>query len=177
MRAYIRWAVFRKLLVDDWLMLFALILMCATSVLGQLWLKHVYTLVAVGNGAMPGPTFLDDAHTGLLAFGSASLLWYIGIWVVKFNFLIFFYRLGHQVTPYLIFWWIVLVITLGCGATGIGLMQYECLFAKDFTSVMIKCAQTESFRRTYMFFKISVSLDVISDALSEFCPSFPNQVR
>ena len=151
-------------------MLFALAIMCAISVLTQMRIQNVYTISAVGNGVeRPGPTFLEDAHAGLLAFGATNVLWYIGIWVVKLNFLIFFYRLGHQITGYLVFWWVVLVFTLGCGATGIGLIQYECLFSKfsEFTTAMIKCAATESFRRTYTYFKISVSLDVVSDALSE----------
>ncbi|KAK3335205.1 hypothetical protein B0T19DRAFT_436090 [Cercophora scortea] len=164
-RIYVRLVAFGRLLIDDWLMFVALVLLLATAIIGQLVLKYIYTLMEVGNGEyLPGPTFLDDTATGLHAFGAASLLWYIGIWIIKLNFLIFFYRLGSKIREYLIFWWIVLVITIGCGALSIGIMQFNCLFG-SIGVILTTCNELSSFQKTYTFFKISCIVDVISDAL------------
>ncbi|KAK3693423.1 hypothetical protein B0T22DRAFT_40136 [Podospora appendiculata] len=169
-RIYVRLVAFGRLLIDDWLMLVALVMLLATAILGQLVLKYIYTLMEVGNGEyLPGPTFLDDTATGLHAFGAACLLWYIGIWIIKFNFLIFFYRLGGKIREYLIFWWIVLVLTIGCGALSIGIMQFNCLFG-PIGVILTTCNELSSFQKTYTFFKISCIVDVITDA---FIVCFP----
>ncbi|KAK3935878.1 hypothetical protein QBC46DRAFT_346182 [Diplogelasinospora grovesii] len=44
------------------------------------------------------------------------------------NFLLFFYRLSHQIREYLIFWWVSVILVIGCGAASIGIVPYSCHF-------------------------------------------------
>ncbi|KAH8892375.1 hypothetical protein GQ53DRAFT_647119, partial [Thozetella sp. PMI_491] len=122
-------------------------------------------LTDIGNGGMsPGTTFLEDTSSGLRAFGSASPLWYIGIWIIKCNFLVFFYRLGNKITSFLIFWRVVLVVVVGCWIVEISIMQFDCMFGNIYT-IITTCSSTDALERTYTFFKVSCILDIISDVL------------
>ncbi|KAF2142290.1 uncharacterized protein K452DRAFT_358129 [Aplosporella prunicola CBS 121167] len=164
-RIYVRYMCFRRLLVDDWVMLFAWVLLLCVAALGQAYLKYIYMLMAVSKGELqPDPNFPRDAKRGLRAFGSAMLFSYLGIWAIKLNFLLFFKRLGNQITAYLIFWWVVLLITIACGAVSIGVMQFHCLFG-PIKDIMIICPQYKTLRQTYDFFKVSCIVDCVSDAL------------
>ncbi len=155
----------------------ALMILIATAILGQLFLDRIFMLMDVSNGLLaPWPTFLDDTKALLRAFGAAILLWYIGIWLIKLNFLVFFYRLGNQINSYLIFWWIVMVTVVGCGIAEVAMVQFDCLFS-DVIHIMTTCSTTESLERTSTVFKVSCILDVISDALSQYPNPSPLQAK
>lgn len=102
-RIAIRLTCFHRLFVEDYLMLLALCILFATAVIGQLFLKYMYNMVAVCNGATPSPNFMSESTKGLRSFGALIVLDYCGIWLVKFNFLLFFRRLGNHVYKYRIF--------------------------------------------------------------------------
>ncbi|KAF1849696.1 uncharacterized protein K460DRAFT_390372 [Cucurbitaria berberidis CBS 394.84] len=164
-RVYIRYMCFHKLLIDDWAMIFALAMLLSSAILGQVYLKDIYMLMAVSKGAiMPDANFPHEARRGLVGFGIAAIFSYLGIWAIKLNFLLFFKRLGAQITPYIIFWWAVLIFTIACGAVSIGLMQFHCLFG-PINDIMVICPQYTTLKQTYDFFKISCIVDVVSDAL------------
>jgi hypothetical protein len=166
-RVYIRYKCFHKLLIDDWAMIFALVLLLCSVSLGQVYLKDIYMLMGVARGdIIPDANFPHEAQRGLRAFGIAMLFSYLGIWAIKLNFLLFFKRLGAQITAYTIFWWIVLVFTMACGVVSIGLMQFHCMFG-PITEIMVVCPQYDILKKTYDFFKVSCIVDVISDAFSE----------
>jgi len=90
----------------------------------------------------------------------------VGILAVKINFLLFFKRLGTQITTYLVFWYIVLFITVACGATNFGLIDYKCIFG-SYKYIAMTCSKRQSLRRYLDFQIISVVLDVFSDVLSK----------
>ncbi|KAI0106535.1 hypothetical protein F4776DRAFT_668328 [Hypoxylon sp. NC0597] len=122
---------FKRMFVEDYLMLTALCFLLAATIIGQLFVKYIYSMVAVSNGAMPSPDFLDETTKGLRGFGSLMLLNYFGIWLVKLNFLLFFRRLGNHVDRYRIFWWIVLLFNLAAGVTVIGIIDFPVSCALD----------------------------------------------
>jgi hypothetical protein len=131
---------FRRLLVDDWLMVLAWGMLLSVAALGQAYLKDIYMLTAVSKGEMmPDANFPKEARRGLRAFGIAILLSYSGIWAIKLSFLLFFRRFGTQVAAYLMFWWAVLIVTIACGAVNIGLMQFHCLFG-PISDIMFICS-------------------------------------
>ncbi|KAI1639200.1 hypothetical protein F4809DRAFT_596992 [Biscogniauxia mediterranea] len=164
-RVYIRYVCFRRLLADDYCMLVALILLCAAAATGQMVLEYIYNLMAVGNGEYtPGPNFIDETKKGLLGFSVQSLFCYCGLWLIKFSFLLFFYRLGHRVTKYLVFWWIVLVVVVGCFAIEIGTLQFNCLFG-SIDEIMTTCNLSSSMESTFRLYILSCIIDVISDIL------------
>ncbi|KAF2789460.1 hypothetical protein K505DRAFT_223553, partial [Melanomma pulvis-pyrius CBS 109.77] len=145
-------------------------LLLSVVVLGQAFLDDVYKIVEFENGhIIPDASFPDTMRRGLRGFGVALTVSLVGILAVKINFLLFFKRLGAQITSYLIFWYIVLFITVACGATNIGLMDYKCVF-NSLEYRKANCTQRNTLKRYFDFQKVSVILDVISDALIIFFP-------
>jgi uncharacterized membrane protein len=84
--------------------------------------------------------------------------------LVKINFLVFFRRLGANITTYSVFWYIVLFLTIACGVINIGLMDFPCVFP-TFEYLMSSCQSRSTLKRAYDFMRVSVSLDAFSDAL------------
>lgn len=165
-RVYLRYMCFRKLLPEDWLMLLALGMLLSVTALGQVYLKDIYMLRAVTGGDVKfDPEFPEIAQRALRSFGVTMLLTYLGIWAIKLNFLLFFRRLIIRITSYLVFWWVVFIIIIACGAVSIGTLQYHCLFG-PINHIMTVCGQYSNLRQTYTIFKISCIVDVISDVLS-----------
>ncbi|KAL1848350.1 hypothetical protein Daus18300_013632 [Diaporthe australafricana] len=161
-RAYIRFVCFRRLIWEDFLMLLALACHLSVAVLDTLYLCHVYELIAAQQGGAVGPDFFSDALKGLKAFGTTSVLSLIGIWLIKLNFLLFFYRLGHHIRGYRIFWWVALIFNIGCGVAALGLLQYPCMFG-DLNTVFVQCATVSNIRATYVHVIMTAVVDVISD--------------
>jgi hypothetical protein len=107
-RMYIRYTVFRRLLFEDYLMIFAWAIMCASATMCELYVGKVYLIEAVGDGMTAPPiNFLDEFEHTLRAVLINNVLSLVGIWVVKFNFLCFFRRIGNQVNAYRISWWTI----------------------------------------------------------------------
>ncbi|KAK3986412.1 hypothetical protein QBC44DRAFT_402771, partial [Cladorrhinum sp. PSN332] len=165
LRAYIRIRLFRRLFLDDWLMLFALLMVIATATIQQPTMKLVYELLRVLNEVQePSPTFLHDATIGARAYGVTALFYTLGVYSVKLSFLVFFYRLGSRITLYLVIWWGVVLITIGFCAASIGIVNYNCEFA-PFDMIMQNCTKPESLVATFEMFKVSVAMDLVTDAL------------
>ena len=53
----------------------------------------------------------------------------VGIWAIKFSFLAFFRRLGHNVRGQKLIWWVVTVLTIIALAISVGVSYYPCIFA------------------------------------------------
>lgn len=166
-RIYIRISCMRRLHSSDHMMALALALQLAFAGVGQAFLGDIYLMTRVQNGVVaPGADFLDRMTMGLRADGVMLLLSSVGIWVIKMNFLLFFYRLGRHITSYLVFWWVSVVVVVGCGAAAIGMMPFGCMFG-DIMHIITKCSSDESVGGIYTRYKVSVVVDCVSDALSE----------
>ncbi|KAI2623108.1 hypothetical protein GGR54DRAFT_596618 [Hypoxylon sp. NC1633] len=171
-RAHIRLTCHRRLLLDDWLMLASLLLFLVVAIWSQLVLHYVYTETSVLNGKeIPGPDFLDIVHHALQGFGVFFILSCTGLWLIKLAFLVFFYRLGSKITKFMILWWAFLVVTVACYVVVIGTGQYRCLLAPS-ENILTACAESSKAADNSAIFKASVALDVISDVLIIFFPTF-----
>lgn len=125
-------------------------------------------MMHVQNGqAIPGPDFPDRMSAGLRADGAVLILDTVGIWLIKLNFLVFFYRLGHQIKAYLIAWWISLIFVISCLAVLLGIIPYSCSFGA-LDHIVVECATESSLNYIYTAYRVSISIDVISDAISRF---------
>ncbi|KAI0806445.1 hypothetical protein GGR55DRAFT_652686 [Xylaria sp. FL0064] len=145
-------------------MLAAIIVLLATTILGQLYVGYIYNLVAVSNGTPPSLYFLSETSKGLRSFAALTVLNYIGIWLIKLNFLLFFRRLGNHVDKYRYFWWFVLLFNLAAGATCIGLIDFKCVLPPA-EVVFEKCNGIKAVTASYTASKVSASLDAVSDGL------------
>ncbi|KAI0897846.1 hypothetical protein F4806DRAFT_507631 [Annulohypoxylon nitens] len=163
-RIAIRVMCFKRMFVEDYMMLVSMCCLLAASIMGQLFLKYVYTIDTINNDFEPPPGFIDDATRGLRAYGSTMLLNYLGIWLVKFNFLLFFRRLGNHVNTYCIFWWAVFIFNLAAGAIVIGLIDFSC--AMRFTeAALATCNNSKYIKKSYILTRIQSVLDAFGDIL------------
>ncbi|KAI1645027.1 uncharacterized protein F4817DRAFT_344611 [Daldinia loculata] len=164
-RVTVRVICFHRFFLEDCLMLTSLCFLLATAILAQFLLQFVYNMEAVGNGTMlPPPTFLDDTSRALRGFAALMLLNYTGIWLIKFNFLWFFRRLGNNIARYRISWWCVLIFNIGAGVTAIGLIDFKCLVPPS-EYIFTNCEGYEKVLASNTAAIVSCSLDAISDAL------------
>ncbi|KAI1419548.1 hypothetical protein F5Y12DRAFT_793531 [Xylaria sp. FL1777] len=163
-RAHIRLLCHHRFLVDDWLMLVSLIVLFGNALLAQLTLPSVYIVAEVGAGQLtPGPDYLYEIQKNLQALGIFFVICYIGIWLIKLGFLVFFYRLGSKITKFLVLWWMFLFLTIASLAVILGTGRFSCFFG-SIEYITTVCASTGG-ARDKAIFKLSVTLDVISDAL------------
>ena len=159
---------FGRLLIEDYLILGAMAILISIATILQLFIGDIYLMMAVENQtASPGLDFPNRMLAGLKADGVVLILCTIGVWLIKLNFLIFFYRLGHQIRLYLIFWWVATLVVIGCLAVLLGVIPYSCSFGSLEHIVMI-CGSESSVAHIYTVYKVSISIDVVSDAISEF---------
>ncbi|KAK4150237.1 hypothetical protein C8A00DRAFT_18196 [Chaetomidium leptoderma] len=164
-RAYIRINYMRRFHSSDYLMLLALAIQAAIAGVGQAYLSDIYLMTHVQNGvATPGADFLDRMTAGLRGDGIMLLLSIIGIWVIKMNFLLFFYRLGHQITSFKVFWTVSVVVVIGCGAASVGMLPFDCSFG-DIMHIITQCSTEGTVGAIYTKYKVSVAVDCVSDAV------------
>lgn len=111
-RLWIRWVCFRRPFAEDYLMVFATVLLTAIQALGQHYAADIYNLMALVNGNLPLAIFADAAaffertESMLESCGSAIILFIVGFYTIKVNFLLFFYRMGDRLLRiYRIVWW------------------------------------------------------------------------
>lgn len=171
-RIYIRWTCFRHLLTEDWLMLATLCLITGIQSVAQRFSYEIYRLMAWVNDPSTIAIkdllgFLNDTESMLKAAGSSIILFIFGFYCIKVNFLLFFYRLGNRVgRVFWLVWWVVFVVVLACGIVSItmGVPTFRCLFG-NITYTLTTC-QTHGYENTFFtYFRVSVALDIFTDAL------------
>ncbi|KAF2177970.1 hypothetical protein K469DRAFT_541349, partial [Zopfia rhizophila CBS 207.26] len=165
-RAYIRYVCFRRLLFEDYLMLFALFLHISEAVLIQLYVQYAYDLEAVGMDDLSklGPDFFPHSQKAFAAVGTCINLTIVGVLVVKLNFLLFFRRLGENIYRFNIAWWAILVFTVAGAIAQIGMQQFGCFF-NDITYIFSEhCTDTAALK--HIFFNAIFS--AVADAVSDF---------
>lgn len=150
-------------------MLLALACHLGIAVTGQLFLANMYELTAVQHGAPMDPDFFTVGVNAIHTFGVLSILSVAGIWLIKFNFLLFFYRLGSHIPRYRIWWWICFVFSIGCGAGCFGLFQYPCMFG-GVEKLFVKCAVVSNIRESYIHVAMTAVFDIVSDFASKSSP-------
>lgn len=140
----------------------------------QSFSDDIYRLMAWVNDASTVPIsqyfdFFRNTEAMLKAAGSSIILFIVGFYCIKINFLLFFYRLGNRVgRVFWIVWWVVLVVVLACGISSVtmGVPTFRCLFG-NITYTLTTC-QTHGYENKFFtYFRVSVALDIFTDALSE----------
>lgn len=108
-RLYIRWICFRRLFLEDYLMVAAVVLLTAIEALSQTYSDDIYNLMGWVNQTYTAPdllVFATNTESMLESCGSAIILFIVGFYTIKVNFLLFFYRMGNRLLRiYRIVWW------------------------------------------------------------------------
>ncbi|KAI1459619.1 hypothetical protein F4805DRAFT_419641 [Annulohypoxylon moriforme] len=164
-RMTIRVICFRRLFVEDYVMLLSLVILVATAITIQILVPYRHDLADL-RSAHPPPSLelLKETAKGLRGHVALMVMNYIGIWLIKFSFLVFLYRLGDRVTKYRIFWWIVLVFNIAAGLTAIGIIDFECLLS-PVERIVLVCDYQK--RRVFLILNSVVSslLDALGDVM------------
>lgn len=148
-------------------MIIASAILISIAAVLQCFIGDLYLMIHVQNQlVVPGPDFPDRLVTALRIDGIALMLSMIGIWTIKFNFLLFFRRFGRQIRNYMIVWWVAFALVLCCGIVNIGVIPYGCVFGQ-LSYLTGYCATQSSVGHIYASYKASVAIDVFSDAISE----------
>ncbi|ROV90351.1 hypothetical protein VMCG_09713 [Cytospora schulzeri] len=167
-RLYIRWVCFRRFLAEDLLMLAAILLLVGIEGLSQYYAGIIYHLMAYVNGtATIGPHFITNTEGMLKSCGSAIIMFIVGFYFIKINFLLFFYRLGNRAARiFRIVWWVVFGIVIVCGIASVtmGVPTFQCLFG-GILFTFTTCETVEYENKFFTYFRASVALDIFTDAL------------
>lgn len=151
-------------------MLFALLLHSAEAVLIQLFVQYVYDMEAVGKGdfskAMTAD-FLPNTRKGFIAVGTSVNLTIVGVFLIKLNFLLFFRRLGKNISKFNIAWWAILVFTVGITITQIAQEMFGCFFG-DITYILgSHCTDKGALNHVLISSVFSATADALSDIFSK----------
>ncbi|KAI1332959.1 hypothetical protein F5Y16DRAFT_354444 [Xylariaceae sp. FL0255] len=170
LRLMIRFSVFRYFLAEDYVIALAWAILIALAVLLQTFLGDIYLIQHVENGTLvPSADFPNTLVRGLRFDGTAIILDTIGIWSIKFSFLLFFRRFGREIQSYMTLWFIALVVVAAAGGAHIGLVPYECTFT-TFTQLIGRCSLPSKISQISARYIASVVVDVISDLVVIFFP-------
>ncbi|KAF2969690.1 hypothetical protein GQX73_g3929 [Xylaria multiplex] len=168
-RAYIRIVSFRRLFLEDWFMLLALVIYLTIAIVSTIYLRALYNLSHIDDEFVPGPAFETDTMHALQAYTGIVIIARIGLWIIKINFLLFFYRLSYQLPKFRIVLWVVLCIVIATGIVEIGITQYSCLLT-DFNTLVTVCSTVDNIREGRRRFIVAIVLDVLTDVLMIIFP-------
>lgn len=99
----------------------------------------LYWMYDVSNGkALPSEAFFEQYTTFLPFVVVWNYLFYSSLWAVKLSFLIFFRRLGSKTKSHRIWWWVVLLLTIGAWVGCIADIDYPCTLG-DLSYILSEC--------------------------------------
>lgn len=126
-RLYVKMKSFGRLYSDDYVIIAAWGMLLATSILWQTVVPNQYEQYAVASGRTAiTPDFVADQTHLMHTLAPLLVLFYTCLWAVKLSLLLFFRRLGSNVTGQEIWWWSILVVTVLTGAACIGNVHWSC---------------------------------------------------
>lgn len=183
LRIFIRLRTLRRLLLDDYLILLAWLMLLANAAIWQVEKDDLYDSIAVLSGDLSQPleNFIHETQNSLRAIAAVVILFYSSLWCIKFSFLLFFRPLGDKVERQRLLWWTVFVITAASYFACIGTVEYTCL-TSSFSylecqyfiisssrvdwSLTAQCATRSAINRQRLSLHYNTAMDVITDALS-----------
>jgi len=166
-RLWVRIYTFRKLYVDDFLVILAWLSLLAIVLTFQILRGPFYAIFTFDVLGEP-PSKLEQFEANELIFQRASLaiqlLFYVSFWAVKFSFLVFFRRLGIKVIGLKIWWWTVTGITAAGFIASIGDIEYACL-TKGLAYADVHCDTVSALNFQNGTLRGNCAIDVVTDAL------------
>ena len=112
-RIYAQLESSRRLFIDDFVVLFAWIIILSAAILWQVEGEVLFESYAVSAGTKSlTATFLPRFNKFMRFLAPLEILFYSALWSVKFSFMAFFYRLSSKVKHLRNWWFIVLFATI-----------------------------------------------------------------
>jgi hypothetical protein len=153
--------------LDDGFVIFAWLLALLTAVDWQVVADFLFHFIDVTRGRLwpPPAIFVNDSERYYKGSVVVIVMFYTGLWAVKFSFLLFFKRLGQNVAGQKVLWWCVLGFTVVTYLLCIGDIQYSCL-AAPFAKIEIRCSTDSAVQYQRVTLAINCAVDVVTDYLS-----------
>jgi hypothetical protein len=113
-----------------------------------------------------GPLDLDSYAYFLRMIVPFNVLFYSSLWAVKISFMLFFAKLGNKLQNFKLWWWIVLVITIGAYLGCIGDIQYDCTIPhRNFAYIAQHCSTPSAITWVLNTLYANAGLDIGTDIL------------
>lgn len=128
-RIYVQTTSFRRLFIDDFLVILAWIIILAAAVIWTVEGKVLYELYAISSGEqLFNPSFLPRYNTFMRFLAPFEILFYSALWSIKFSFMALFFRLSAQIKFLRAWWFVVLFATVSVYIASVGNIEYACSF-------------------------------------------------
>lgn len=150
--------------MDDYFVAFAVVLAIVYAIMLQILAKDMYSMMEVTTGLKPPMANLASISERWLR-GSVAfiLLYYSIIWSIKMSFLLFFKRLGTNVSHQNTLWWTIFVFTIATYFVCVGTTEYNCR-TRSFEWIFAHCSSS---RKDLLVVKLNCAWDVLTDFLSK----------
>lgn len=168
-RFCVRFVCFCRLLIEDYLMMAAIIVLIALASVLQHILSDAYEAIYVQNRVKaPDSDFFNHITARSRGLAATMVLLTVGLWLIKFNFMLLFFRISHKIQDYLNLWWIALVMVSICGAVSLGLIPYDC-YVGNIMRIRVERAKQSKLEQAYKRYIVLIVSDVLSDLISKRC--------
>ncbi|KAK8093352.1 hypothetical protein PG997_000037 [Apiospora hydei] len=185
-RLTIRLKSFKRLTIEDYLIIVAWLLLLVSIILWQVKGGALYWMYDVQSQRRPPTPEFYEAYGAFLPLPAVwNILFYTSLWAVKCSFLIFFRTVGLKVSQNRVWWWIVSVIAFLSWIVCIANVDYKCTIndreyimsrlRTPFFKLMEISADAfgylaECFKRGHVKFQditfyVNMGLDVLTDLL------------
>jgi hypothetical protein len=153
-RAYIRARILKQFSIEDFLLLFAIVCLIATTGLGFATLQDQYdaqNLQIILNDPNSNQLYelideipnIDHDIRAAKTENAAGTLWWFVIFPVKLAYLFFFRRLIFRIYRLNVWWWFVVCFTIPAGFTCVAAAWLTCPYF-TLEGVLCKCLYTHS---------------------------------
>ncbi|KAJ6143092.1 hypothetical protein N7471_002545 [Penicillium samsonianum] len=164
-RIYAQVTSFRRLFLDDFLVVLAWIIILTAAVIWQVDGKVLYELYAISAGTKPfNLEFLPRYNTFMRFNAPLELLFYSALWCVKFSFMALFYRISAKVKSLRIWWFVVLFCTASVYIASVADVEYKCSFG-GLDYIITQCPQPNHVHYENRMFWANCAGDVITDLM------------
>ncbi|KAJ5118144.1 uncharacterized protein N7515_010367, partial [Penicillium bovifimosum] len=164
-RIYTQLTSFRRLFIDDYLVILAWIIILTAAVIWQVEGKVLYELYAISAGTkLFSVDFLPRYNTFMRFNAPFEILFYSALWCVKFSFLALFYRISAKVKFFRIWWFVVLLCTASVYIASVANIEYKCSFG-GLAYIISQCPQPNHIHYENRMFWANCAGDVITDLM------------
>ncbi|KAJ5490165.1 hypothetical protein N7453_010990 [Penicillium expansum] len=164
-RIYAQVTSFRRLFIDDFLVVFAWVIILSAAVIWQVKGKVLYELYAISAGTKPfNLEFLPRCNKFMRFNAPLQILYYSALCCVKFSFMALFYRITAKVKPLRVWWFVVLFFTASVYIASVADVEYKCSFGGLYY-VLSQCPQLDHIHYENRMFWSNCAGDVITDLM------------
>lgn len=164
-RLSVRIRSFGHIQLDDYFVIVAWCMLLTSAIIWQLKAYVVYWLYAVQSGEVaPSADFLAAYENFMPQITTWNILFYSCLWAIKLSFLIFFRRLGSRTKSHVIWWWVVLGVTLIAWVGCIADIDWACSL-NGISWIPINCPTPEHVLFENRTFYANMATDIVTDLL------------